>query len=99
MNIMNRRNFLAASLAATTLKAADTKPLLIDSHVHTWKTSTSVSIRSGGFHPSPENATAEMLLDLMKANGVSRTVIIQVIHYRVGQQLSRRRFEALSADV
>jgi predicted TIM-barrel fold metal-dependent hydrolase len=28
------------------------------------------------------DATPEMLLDLMKANGVSRTVIVQVIHYR-----------------
>ncbi len=28
------------------------------------------------------DATPEMLLDLMKANGVSKTVIIQVIHYR-----------------
>ena len=28
------------------------------------------------------DATPETLLELMKANGVSRTVIIQVIHYR-----------------
>jgi L-fuconolactonase len=28
------------------------------------------------------DATPEMLLDLMKANGVAKTVIIQVIHYR-----------------
>ena len=28
------------------------------------------------------DATPETLLDLMKANGVARTVIIQVIHYR-----------------
>jgi len=32
--------------------------------------------------PPAEDASAERLLDLMKANGVSRTVIIQVIHYR-----------------
>lgn len=29
-----------------------------------------------------EDATPEMLLELMKANGVAKTVIIQVIHYR-----------------
>ncbi len=28
------------------------------------------------------DATPEMLLELMKANGVAKTVIIQVIHYR-----------------
>ena len=33
-------------------------------------------------HPPAEDASAEMLLELMRANGVSRTVIIQVIHYR-----------------
>src|SRR5262249_28553200 len=30
----------------------------------------------------PRDATPEMLLELMKANGVSKTVLIQVIHYR-----------------
>ena len=29
-----------------------------------------------------EDATEEMLLELMKANGVAKTVIIQVIHYQ-----------------
>jgi len=32
--------------------------------------------------PPEKDATPEMLLNLMRANGVSRTVIIQVIHYR-----------------
>jgi predicted TIM-barrel fold metal-dependent hydrolase len=35
-----------------------------------------------GAHVPARDATPEMLLDLMKANGVSRTVIVQVIHYR-----------------
>ena len=35
-----------------------------------------------GSHPPAEDASAEMLLDLMKANGVAKTVIIQVIHYK-----------------
>ncbi|MDR3410027.1 MAG: amidohydrolase family protein [Formivibrio sp.] len=90
--MMDRRSFLATSLAsAVTLglsrnvaEAASLsngiQPLLIDSHVHVWK-------RDPAFPFSPlrkaptVDATAEMVLDLMKANGVSRTVLIQMIHY------------------
>ena len=32
--------------------------------------------------PPEEDATAEMLLELMAANGVEKTVLVQVIHYR-----------------
>jgi|SRR5215469_1641785 len=56
-------------------------PLLIDSHVHVWKHDPRFPFAVGA-HPPPEDASAETLLDLMKANGVSRTVIIQVIHYK-----------------
>lgn len=57
------------------------KPLLTDSHVHVWKTDPQFPF-APGVHPNPANATAETLLDLMHANGVARTVLIQVIHYR-----------------
>jgi predicted TIM-barrel fold metal-dependent hydrolase len=78
---MNRRTFISLAAAATAapLIAAD-KPLIIDSHVHTWKHDPAFPFAEGA-HP-PADASAEMLLDLMKANGVSRTVIIQVIHYK-----------------
>jgi L-fuconolactonase len=79
-----RRAFVASSLAgcfAARLKAADQKPLLIDSHVHVWKHDAAFPFAKEA-HPPAEDASAEMLLDLMKANGVARTVIIQVIHYR-----------------
>ena len=33
-------------------------------------------------HPPAKDHTTEMLLALMKANGVDRTVLVQVIHYR-----------------
>ncbi len=82
---MNRRSFVAGALASTltgiSLRAAAAKPLLIDSHVHVWKHDPKFPFADGA-HPPPEDASAEMLLELMKANGVSRTVIIQVIHYR-----------------
>jgi L-fuconolactonase len=54
---------------------------LIDSHVHVWKHDAAFPF-AGGAKPPAEDATAEMLLELMKANGVVRTVIVQVIHYR-----------------
>src|SRR5665213_1014300 len=54
---------------------------MIDSHVHVWKHDPKFPFAAGA-HPPPEDASAEMLLDLMKANDVSKTVIIQVIHYK-----------------
>ena len=80
---MNRRTFIAGALSATAAPAqrAAAPPLLIDSHVHVWKHDPRFPFAEGA-HPPPEDASAEMLLDLMKANGVSRTVIIQVIHYK-----------------
>jgi predicted TIM-barrel fold metal-dependent hydrolase len=81
--MLNRRQFIAltaASLKARQIRAAE-KPLIIDSHVHVWKHDPAFPFAQGA-HPPAEDASAEMLLDLMKANGVSRTVIIQVIHYK-----------------
>lgn len=77
--MIDRRTFLATGLAATA--AAQTAPLTIDSHVHVWKHDSAFPFAAGA-KPPAEDATAEMLLDLMKANGVARTVIIQVIHYK-----------------
>ncbi|MDQ1473818.1 MAG: L-fuconolactonase [Bryobacterales bacterium] len=78
--MLNRRTFLATPFAAGLL-AQTAKPLIIDSHVHVWKHDPAFPFAKEA-HPPAEDASAEMLLDLMKANGVSRTVIIQVIHYR-----------------
>jgi L-fuconolactonase len=82
---MDRRTFLRTSTAAAlsphhTL-AQPTPPLFIDSHVHVWKHSPDFPFAAGA-HPPAEDASIEMLLDLMHANHVSRTVLIQVIHYR-----------------
>lgn len=54
---------------------------IIDPHVHVWKHDARYPFAPGA-HPPPEDRTPEMLLELMKANGVARTVIIQVIHYK-----------------
>jgi predicted TIM-barrel fold metal-dependent hydrolase len=81
--MLTRRQFVATSLAALALPAAAQVPPIpfIDSHVHVWKTDPSFPFAAGA-HPSPADASVEMLLDLMHANQVSRTVIIQVIHYK-----------------
>lgn len=85
--MLSRRHFLAASAAlplACALRpafAALPSPRMIDSHVHVWKTDPHYPYAKDRKAP-PQDFTAEMLLSLMAANGVARTVIVQVIHYR-----------------
>ena len=90
---MNRRRFLATSAAqlvacqvaarasSVASFSAAPQPLLIDSHVHVWKHDPAFPFAQGA-HPPAEDAFAETLLNLMRANQVARTVIIQVSHYR-----------------
>src|SRR5512140_304792 len=61
------------------LMAADYR--IIDPHVHVWKHDPAFPFAQGANVPA-RDAAPETLLGLMKANGVARTVIIQVIHYR-----------------
>jgi L-fuconolactonase len=81
----NRRRFIAASIATSTIHPfaapSTANPLLIDSHVHVWKHDPAFPFATGS-HPPAEDASVETLLSLMQANHVSRTVLIQVIHYR-----------------
>ena len=55
---------------------------IIDPHVHVWKSDPAFPWAPETTNPPQEDATPEMLLDLMRANGVERTVLVQVIHYR-----------------
>lgn len=71
---------LAATAAHTARGAGSYR--VIDSHVHVWKKDPKYPWAKETTRPPANDATAEMLLDLMKANGVDNTVIIQVIHYR-----------------
>jgi L-fuconolactonase len=79
--MMNRRAFIATAAAAAASASAQTLPLTIDSHVHAFKRDPAFPFAAGA-RPPADDASVEMLLDLMKANGVARTVIIQVIHYK-----------------
>lgn len=78
---ISRREVLAGVLAAPALNAAMPAPI-IDSHVHVWKRDPRFPFTSETKDPPDQDESAEMLLQLMKANGVDRTVIIQVIYYR-----------------
>ncbi len=77
MSEITRRTLLGA--AALSPFMSDYR--IIDPHVHVWKHDPQYPFAEGARVPE-RDATPEMLLDLMKANGVSKTVIIQVIHYR-----------------
>jgi predicted TIM-barrel fold metal-dependent hydrolase len=54
---------------------------IIDPHVHVWRHDPEFPFAPGARVPE-RDAAPETLIELMKATGVSRTVIIQVIHYR-----------------
>src|SRR3984957_3863978 len=54
---------------------------IIDPPVHVWKHDPKYPFAAGANVPA-RDATPEMLLHRMKANGVSKTVLIQVIHYK-----------------
>ena len=77
MSSVSRRSFLGA--AAMTALGADYR--ILDPHVHVWKHDPQYPFAKEA-NPPERDATPETLLELMKTNGVSKTVIIQVIHYR-----------------
>ena len=54
---------------------------ILDPHVHVWKHDAQFPFAAGAKVPEYD-ATPEALLALMKQNGIRKTVIIQVIHYR-----------------
>jgi L-fuconolactonase len=88
---VNRRRFLTSSIANTlalpfthryaSALATESQPLLIDAHVHVWKHDQTYAFAPDA-HPPADDASPEMLLDLIRTNHVSRTVLIQVIHYK-----------------
>ncbi len=55
---------------------------IIDPHVHVWKSDPAFPWAPETTNPPTVDATVEMLLALMAANGVDRTVLVQPIQYR-----------------
>ena len=88
-----RRQFLSSSIAASLslrfrnvlasppINAAASNRILIDSHVHVFKRDPEYPYAKGARIPH-EDAPVETLIELMHANGVARTVLIQMIVYR-----------------
>ena len=81
--IMRRRLVGAAALSPWFVKEmpSATNYRILDPHVHVWRHDPAFPFAQGAKVPD-RDATPETLLELMKANGVAKTVIIQVIHYR-----------------
>ena len=55
---------------------------IVDPHVHVWVNDPHYPWAKETTEPPEQDATPPMLLDLMKANGVARTVLVQFIGYR-----------------
>jgi len=73
---MRRRDFI---IGAATMNATYR---IIDPHVHVWVNDPRYPWAKETGKPPKRDATPEMLLDLMKANGVAKTVLVQYIGYR-----------------
>src|SRR5262245_26331367 len=57
-------------------------PRIIDPHVHVWKNDPRYPWPKELANPPKEDALPSTLLQLMKAHGVEKTVIVHVIYYR-----------------
>jgi predicted TIM-barrel fold metal-dependent hydrolase len=77
MSETTRREVLKMAAAAANFSEYQ----ITDQHVHVWKHDPAFPFAAGAKVPD-FNPTPEALLDLMRANGIAKTVIIQVIHYR-----------------
>ena len=81
MREISRRAILQGAVLSRIARGDGTGDRIIDPHVHVWKHDPQFPFAEGARVPD-RDATPETLLGLMKANGVAKTVIIQVIHYR-----------------
>jgi predicted TIM-barrel fold metal-dependent hydrolase len=80
--VLTRREFLAAGLAFASPEVAGVPySPVIDSHVHVWGHEPAYPFAPGAIVPEID-ASPAALLRLMKENHVSKTVLIQVIHYK-----------------
>lgn len=82
---MNRRHFLASAVAAACARVAlpeSLSPSIVDSHVHVWEADPRFPFAPGAKVPPNIDASPSSLLEKMRSNGISRTVLIQVIHYK-----------------
>jgi predicted TIM-barrel fold metal-dependent hydrolase len=83
---MTRRDLLIAAGAMNVTAEGAPKYRIIDPHVHVWVNDPRYPWAKETRNPPKRDATPEMLLALMKANGVEKTVIVQYIGYRWDNQ-------------
>lgn len=67
---------------------------IIDPHVHIWKNDPAYPYAPETTNPPSEDATPEMLLKLMQSNGIEKTVLVQVIHYRWDNRYTAQALQA-----
>ena len=72
---------------------------IIDPHVHVWKHDPPYPFAKGANVPAGRRRLPRLLLELMKANGVAKTVIIQVIHYRYDNSYLANVLKQISRDI
>jgi len=78
--MLNRREFAFGAIA-TVVPATTPKYRIIDAQAHLWIIDPHYPWAPETKNPPTESRTAEMLLQLMKANHVERTVVVQSINY------------------
>src|SRR5579863_6693970 len=78
---MTRRDFSLAGLAMAP-SGPPAQYQIVDAQIHVWINDPRYPWAAGTKNLPAENRTPEMALELMKANGVQRTVIAQYIGYR-----------------
>jgi L-fuconolactonase len=89
---VTRREFhRTAALLPLAARAAPAPPpmRIIDPHVHVWTQDPRYPWAPQASKPPRREALPEELLQLMKANGVSHTVLIQVIYYTWDNRFAR----------
>src|SRR5262245_41545834 len=80
--MITRREFTLTASAAALMNAAAPKYRIIDPHVHIWTHNAKYPWAKEAKNPPEDERSVEMLMDLMKVNGVERTVLVQYIGYR-----------------
>lgn len=66
---------------------------IVDPHVHVWTNDPQYPWAKETIEPPKENETPSVLLELMKTNGVARTVLVQFIGYRWDNRYARDSME------
>src|SRR5437867_4809485 len=79
---LTRRQAVGALVSSAMLDAENRTQRIVDSHVHVWKRDPHYPWAKETTRPPEKDAPPEMLLELMRENGVERTVRIHVIYYR-----------------